>query len=374
MKGSTAQPTRPRRLALSPDAAIALLLVAGVWLTRALAANSFITWDEPAWVYRSAKFLLALSRGELRGTLLVGHPGVLAMWCGALGLAWQRLVGGPTVATQLAAVDALPSLQVHDQATLRLLAALLPAAKAPLPLFHAAIAAGLYLLLQPLLGRARAAVAVAFVALDPYYIALSRLLHMDALASGLMLVSVVGVLLYSHSGRRRHLLLSGAAAGLAAVTKSYGVLVAPFLALLLPAVRLRQRRSSGRPPIPPRRGNGGGVSLLRDLALWGGFAVASFVAAWPAMWVAPVQTLRAILGLSLEYATAPGDATASFFLGASGTSPGAAFYPLSMAFRTTPLVLAGTLLALLLLWRRGAPAGRPARPAGADAGAPPPRL
>ncbi len=89
------------------------------------------------------------------------------------------------------------------------------------------------------------------------------------------------------------------------------------------------------------------LGAARDIALWGSLAVAAFVLAWPAMWVAPVQTLSGVLGLSLEYATAPGDATASFFRGALTDDPGAAFYPVALLYRTTPLVLMGVILAVL---------------------------
>jgi len=52
--------------------------------------------------------------------------------------------------------------------------------------------------------------------------------------------------------------------------------------------------------------------------------------------VAPVETLGGVLGLSLEYATDPGDATASFFRGALTDDPGAAFYPVALLYRATP--------------------------------------
>jgi hypothetical protein len=59
------------------DAAIVSLLFLGAYLTRAIASSTFVTWDEPAWVYRSANFLMALLRRDPGDTLLTGHPGVL---------------------------------------------------------------------------------------------------------------------------------------------------------------------------------------------------------------------------------------------------------------------------------------------------------
>ncbi len=462
--------------------ALLLALLLGVLVaTRALDANAFVTWDEPAWTYRSAHFLLALTRGDLRATAITGHPGVTTTWLGAVGLAWHAWVARTIDWAQVLAVGALPTLEVHDAATMRLLGTLLPAAKSALPLAHAAIALALYALLRRLAGWGVAFAGLAVLALDPYYLALSRVLHIDALTAGLMLVSVLAALLYVREGRppedapRRYLLVSGAAAGLAAVTKTYGAFVAPLVLALLAGGALLPRRSapgtarqgsslrserqsgadddprserpssqasvvpnavrdldaldglprdSARPSPQPSRqmtsdriqeeGDDGpaapspdaldgpyplphlrppvwgasakassarvgglgplggrlqpaaphGVALrllraARDGALWGGLAIVAFALAWPAMWVAPVETLGGVLGLSLEYATDPGDATASFFRGALTDDPGAAFYPVALLYRATPLALVGVVLAVLLAvaglvraWRR----------------------
>ncbi len=341
-----------KRTRCAVDVALGLALFAATWLARAFSASTFITWDEPAWVYRSCKFLLALLRGDPAGTMLVGHPGVLTMWSGALSLAWHRFVTGAVSPDQLAAVGALPSLEVHDPEVMRRLGALLPAAKGGIAILHALVVVGLFFLLLRLLGRRPALAGALFLLADPYYLGLSRLLHMDALTAGLMLLSVVGALVYAREARRRYLALSAAAAGLAALTKSYGVLVAPFILLLLAGAWLRS--GPGRAGLQRRA-----RLLLRDGALWGAVAVAVFVALWPAMWTAPWATLQGVLGLSLEYAATPGDATAGFFRGQIAGDPGPAFYPVVLLFRSTPLLLLGLAAALagLFLRREPAPSG-----------------
>lgn len=64
------------------------------------------------------------------------------------------------------------------------------------------------------------------------------------------------------------------------------------------------------------------------------------------MWASPLGTLQAVLGASLEYASDPGAATATFFLGQQVAYPGPRFYPVVMFFRTTPLMLVGLALAV----------------------------
>jgi len=335
-----------RSLNVLTNLALCLALFAGVWFTRAVSSSQFVTWDEPAWVYRSVKFLAALSRGDLASTMLVGHPGVVTMWSGSLSLLWHQLVTHAVAPAQLAAIEALPQLEVHDPDHIRMLVDLLPAAKAALPLLHAAIAVALFLLTERLLDRRYAVVGALFLCLDPYYLGLSRVLHIDALTSGLMLISVVAALIHTRRPSRRYLLLSGAAAGLAAVNKSYGALAAPLVGLFLVTAHLAgplARDEQGSRVSLGRRLLG----LLGDLAMWSAAAVVLFVAVWPAMWVRPVGTLQGMLGLSLEYATQPGDATASFYRGGVPVEAGATFYATTMFFRTTPLVLVGCVLALV---------------------------
>ncbi|MFP3896235.1 MAG: ArnT family glycosyltransferase [Anaerolineales bacterium] len=337
-----------RRLAVILDTVVSVAICAGMWISRATASNTFVTWDEPAWVYRSIKFLSALSRGAWTDTLLTGHPGVVTMWSGALSLTWHRLVTGAVSWSQLAAIDALPSLEVHDPQVIRQLAALLPLAKGGILVAHILTALALYWLLKHLLDRPYALAAVAFLLLDPYYLALSRVLHIDALTSGFMLLAVISSLIYISRGTRRHLVYAGIATGLATLTKSYGAFVAPCVLLFLLIAHLRDALPRGRKGAHGTGKEGGMLHSLCDIALWGGVVALIFFLLWPAMWVSPIQTLKQMAQFSLEYATDPGDATASFFRGQVTSDLGASFYLMNIFFRATPLVLVGTALTLVV--------------------------
>ncbi|MGM0399830.1 MAG: glycosyltransferase family 39 protein [Chloroflexota bacterium] len=337
-----------RRLAVILDTLVSVAICAGMWISRATASNTFVTWDEPAWVYRSIKFLLALSRGDWTQTFLTGHPGVVTMWSGALGLTWHRLVTGALSWSQLAAIDALPSLEVHDPQAIRQLVALLPLAKGGILVIHTLIALALYWLLKQLLNRPYAVAAVAFLLIDPYYLALSRVLHIDALTSGFMLLALISTLICISRGTMRHLVYAGIATGLAILTKSYGAFVAPCVLLLLIVARLRGRLLHERNGAHGTGEDGGMPYALRDIALWGGVAALVFFLLWPAMWVSPMETLKQMVQFSLEYATHPGDATASFFRGQVISDLGTSFYLTNIFFRITPLALVGGALALVV--------------------------
>jgi hypothetical protein len=254
--------------------------------------------------------MLALGRGDLAGTLLVGHPGVVTMWLGTAGLALGRLTGTVSAA-QLAAVGALPSFDVHDPATMRLLVALLPAAKTFLPLCHALLITGLYLWLRRRWGRTAALAAGLLLALDPYGLALSRVLHMDALAAEFMLLAVA-VALPARSapapssatpvGRRLWAgwapIAAGVFTGLAALTKAYGLFVVPVVAVLWLAPAAVP--GLGRAPTRLRWGRAG-----QRLGWWALASLGTFCVLWPAMWTVPGQAVGSIVGLSLQYASAP---------------------------------------------------------------------
>lgn len=88
------------------------------------------------------------------------------------------------------------------------------------------------------------------------------------------------------------------------------------------------------------------MSALAGLALavlgWAAVAVVTYVAAWPAMWSAPGETVTALVNTLRSYAPVAYDPT--FFLGEPTAAPGVLFYPLVFLFRTTPLTLVGLAL------------------------------
>jgi len=344
---------------------LALFLLA--LLPRLFSLNAFITWDEPMWTYRSIKFLTALRRMDFGGTFLVGHPGVLTMWAGAIGISIQRLLGYGSAA-DFTWLSSLPTLDPRDTEALQKLAPFLPAAKLPMVVLHAACVVGIYLLGRRLFDARVAILAALFLALDPFHLALSRVLHIDALAANFMLLSLLSLLVHlaerrspelvrggsvtasfcnpqapnklgSPNRSRLYLLLSGAFAGLAVLSKSYAFFLVPFAGLLLAAAYLAKERDF-RQAI---------ILLLCSFVPWCLVAFSTFFLLWPAMWVNPLGTIQGVLDTAFGYAATP-SATSEFFLGKAVDDPGPWFYPVVLAFRTTPLVVLGLATALPLLF------------------------
>ena len=87
---------------------------------------------------------------------------------------------------------------------------------------------------------------------------------------------------------------------------------------------------------------------LAALAIWAGLALLLFVALWPALWAAPLETLRQMYVDAFEVGGV-GAGHDTFFLGQISADPGAWFYPYVIAFRLTPIVMLGLIITAVWL-------------------------
>jgi len=153
------------------------LLCLGVFLLalllRATGLGAFVTWDEANWASRSVVFLQALQGKDAAGTFLVGHPGVTTMWAGGTGMAIQSWLR-PDISENLALIG-----KGGDKAKKKL-PIFLPAAKLPIALITATGVIGVYLLVKALFSRPIAFLSVILIAIDPFYLAHSGVLQLDA--------------------------------------------------------------------------------------------------------------------------------------------------------------------------------------------------
>ncbi len=325
-----------------------LLVALAIWLPRGLALDRFATADEHAWLARSTNFARALSQREWAATFQREHPGVAVMWAGALGLAALD----PDAARDAPAYFNYVSDGTERYLATRGIAAIdgLAAMRAVVVLFITLALALAFWFAAQLLGWWPAAVGFLLLALDPFHIGLSRLLHLDGLLSSLMLLALLAFLHGWDSTRRwprvGSLLVAGVAAGLAWLTRSPGLFLGPFLALMVATSLLRQRWPRRH---PAAAGRATSVTSWRAgffaLAGWTLIGLATFSLLWPTMWVEPIGSVGRVLGAASSYA-AEGHLKPIFFNGQifSG-DPGALFYPLAYLWRTTPATLLGLGLA-----------------------------
>jgi hypothetical protein len=299
---------------------------------RALALGRFVTVDEAYhWFERARLFLAAIRAADWAATNLIGHPGVTTMWLGALGVAAHQALA----AWHLAAWP--------DPEQLRFMFRLPIATVTSL-----CIALG-YLLLRRLLPARVALLAALLWAADPFLVAHSQLLHVDALLTSFMTLSLLAALLaFGLDGapgtvRWAALVASALAGGLALLTKSPAIILPPMVGLIA-VVGWWARR--GWPPGRPQRDRPTGVvaSVAVPMLVWGGVAAAIWFALWPAAWVDPFAALGSIVHQAQADGGSP-HGWGNFFMGREVADPGPLFYPVAVALRLTPWTLAGLVAA-----------------------------
>lgn len=334
-------------------------------IPRLIAPARFVTWDEPTWAARSTAFLGALESGDLAKTFQREHPGVVTMWAGAAAMAIRG-----TRASDLAAAKPTSSAGTASSGNSSAGASPTDTSPGDLDAMRAAVAVLTALLvalaawlLAPLVGRTTALVAAALLAYDPYLIAHSRVLHVDAIAALLALVAVLcvgrwwaearpvdadDVTADPRAGSRRPpalgwLVATGVAVGLAVVEKSPMLVVGAFAGavITLRAVGdVARGRTTRREAIVMWLRSGGLVALA---------AAVTYIAVWPAMWVAPVATFQSMLAYAAEGAGKAREAV--FFNGRVMPNPGIALYLTAIPFRMTPLSLVGAAVGVVVAVR-----------------------
>jgi hypothetical protein len=324
--GAGAGPTGARwRRWTTPGPLLAVILVLVALPPRLLDADRFVTTDELFWIGRSAAFGRAIETGQLGLTFQTGHPGVTTMWTGWLGM-------GATRARELA-----PSRREVSRREVSQSPAFLPALASARRAFGLVTALGiglLGLLAWRLFGPWPAVLGGLLVALDPFFLAHARLVHIDASLTLWMSLAVLAALCRWQGGGRWSLALCGVSTGLALLSKSPAVM----LLGLVPVALLPWRRTR----LDARRLRAG----LRDVGVWALVTALTVVVLWPAVWAAPGETVARFVGFVRENAN-PDHAAATDDEGA-----GLLFYPLVLLLRSTPLTWLGLLGLLLPPWRR----------------------
>ena len=329
----------------SVGAIVPLLLFALAFLPRVIALSHFITVDEPVWTNRVARFGVALLSNNLQQTyspqmLDGGGPGITTMWVGFLGLILEYLksgaAGGLTAFLSLYA-DGLPSPAALPM--FRIVTVFVTSVAVPV----------LYLELKDWIGVEMAGLGAAFLALDPFYAAHSRVLHHDGLVTAFMALSLASVMvaLWRRFSLVR-LAFAGGMASLALLSKLMGGFAIPFSLLLFVAAYAWSPvfRAGGNGQGVRRRGQESFKRLLAGILAWGAGLIVAFVVFTPGMWTEPLVLLQALFLRGLEMSDS---GHFQFFRGVVNFDPGLLFYYVVWAFRTTPVTFVGLLLSVLAL-------------------------
>ncbi len=320
------------------------ILLTAFLLTRFPALDRFATIDETKWMLRSANFYQALRQGDFKNTFQSEHPGVTIMWAGAVGFiqefrGYALLAGeqmpGPTKFQHFLQQQKQSAVDLLVAGRFWLLVAIL-------------VAHGLsFIAAIRLVGIAPASLGFLLLALDPFLISLSRILHLDGLSSALMLLSLLWLLDYLLNGQTWiALLISGAAAGASWLTKSPALFLIPFSGLLIVLIRVDGNiRTQEKFTVLDFLVKNGRIFLI-----WLASGCVIVLMFWPALWVAPIEVLKEIFSQALSF-TVSGNQNAIFFNGVIYESGDSAWYYYLVAYlwRSTPAALIGLVLVPFLL-------------------------
>jgi hypothetical protein len=319
-----------------------------------------ISWPMQ-WYERAIRFGDAVLAGDWAGTFQRYHPGVTTMWLSGIGLKVFASLRGLSPDQLLGTEPTQPGV----------IAEAVVAGVMPLALVIALCIALCYVLLRRLMDSRVPFVAACLLALDPFYIAQSQVLHVDALLATFMLVSALFLLNYLHRRRAVDLALSGLFGGLALLSKSQALFLIPYAGLAAGAHRMLghgpgkglipyaglaagAHRMLGHGPGKERgakwhRSAGWLWGVGRTAVVWVCVAAVAFVALWPAMWVQPLEVLDRMAQRIVFHVETP-HRNPLFFNGrVTFEDAGPLFYLAVIGWKTTavtlPMMCVGVLLA-----------------------------
>lgn len=317
-----------------------VISICGAWFLRSRDLDQFKVTDETKWGFRSANFVMALHRGDYARTFQSSHPGVTTMWTGSIGLSFSipdyvdradGYVVNTTYRTDLrkAGVEVMQIIVPGRQVIITI---------------NMIVLLVCYLYLRRLVGSLGALVGTVLIAFDPFFLAHTRILHVDGLLTSFMYLGVVAFLEFLHRRKLRDLIVSGVAGGLTWLTKTPGIFLAVGIMLfaLVEWVRAIHERDW-------RKIWKSGLRVAWPVLIWGVVGGVIFILMWPAMWVQPLAVLKQLARESLEYAV-QGHTSPVVFNGTiyrDGIVPRSLwyYYPISYLWRSSPIVVLGLLLA-----------------------------
>lgn len=321
------------------------VLFFAAFLPRLVAVGRYVTPDELIWVFRSVQFRQALLTGQWLDTLTAGHPGVITTWLGSLGISLQLWLR-PSDLPAYQWITHLAWFAPENSPMFSQLNSFLTCGRLLVAAVNSAGVVLAFVLIRRLYGRFPASLIALWLALDPFMVGLSGLLHVDGLMTTFATLSLLALALTmtDHHGRLRRAMawaaLSGIMAGLAILSKSPALLLAPVAALFLFLSMFSNRQT-------PFKWRGGLV--VAQGATWVMSCLLLIIALFPALWTSPFQVAEKMSSTStrhLEEALRP-----SFFWGQTAYEHGPLFYPVTLSFRLSPVVLCGLILAFLLIIR-----------------------
>ncbi|MEM7032956.1 MAG: phospholipid carrier-dependent glycosyltransferase [Chloroflexota bacterium] len=333
--------------------------------------NTFLTADEDDQLQFSARFLEAVADQAWGDLLVIGYPGVPTMALGAFGLwveehtpfldqvfsadsllpepdPFSSVVASPVQIVQGEYTLFFPLLvkppepvvapPPRDRIVIETPLEFITAVRVPLLFVYALTLVVIFVALRILLNEFLAITAILMLIFDPFIMAHSRVIHVDAPLSYFMFSAFALFLVYLKRGQWYWLIFSGLFGALAVLSKTPGVLLGPIL--LVGGFCYIWLDTS-----PSNDGEQGAQRRVRRLAIalavWGLIAVIGFVILWPSMWSRPIYAVTRIVNNAISITQFESHPSSGVFWGITRSDRSPYYYLLTIPYHLTPLATIG---------------------------------
>lgn len=269
-----------------------LLLLIVIVPSHVIGIDKVVTWDEPWWVISGSNYYYALTHEDFENTIYDYHPAVTTTWVVTAGMLSYfpeyRGLGQGYFDVRKPKFENF--MREHGKEAIDLVR--------NSRLIQTALITGLailgFFLLRLLVDQMLAFLAIALAMNAPFFLGNSRLLNHEGMLAMFVLVSFLSFQVYLNRERKPiYLIISGAALGLAQLTKSSSiVLIALFGLMLFIGLFKRDGRLLSSKI----------WDAVKIFAAWMVIAIIVYVALWPGMWVAPRKMLYEVFGNAFSYA------------------------------------------------------------------------
>jgi len=296
------------------------------------------TTDTWKWKSRSYDFGSGVFGLDFQKTLQKYHPGVTLMWIGATGVKIYNASYNITHKTDppndvVSTVFELDFVQ-------KLLVVLV-------------IGIGLAFVFYPikkLFDIKNALITIGLVSFEPYYVALTRVFHLEGLLSIFMLASVVWLYWFMEEGSNKKLVISAVFAGLSVLTKTTALFLLPFTFLMLSLAYFTKGDTLEDVAVGATSNSKLLLSLKKVFSaflLWSAVFSTVVFSLWPALWVNPKGVYEAVyrgiavVGIEREHI--------QYYFGKLVDDPGPTFYPVVFLYKTSPWIFLGFFGTFLII-------------------------
>jgi len=289
------------------------------------------------WKQRSYDFGTGVYGLQFEKTFQKYHPGVTLMWVGSTGVKISNLL------TQ----DILPDSFKTDTERLFLLDRI---QKSLLVILIGLVLSFSFYVVRNLFGSKYAIPSFVLMSLEPFYLGLTRVFHLEGLMSTLMLSSVLWLYyFFQDTTKKSRFYLSAVFGGLAVLTKTSSLFLLPFVGFALVFLsgfnNYKDKISINTFKKPVQLG-----------LLWFAVCLLVFVVLWPVMWVNP---LKALTGLYEGIADVGIESDHSqIYFGQKVADPGTLYYFVVLGLRSSVWLLFGFLGSIVLLILKKFDAGK----------------